>query len=870
MVNDIGHLGATVSMNIDPFQRSIKTLEAQQRALKASMKATDAVFTGQGRTVQALGVKYKLLLAQMKSQKQIVDSLKKSYEEKALALKNNANASEKEIQNVAKAERRYMLAEAELIKMNRTLQQTGRDLRQQGSAFIQAGRKVDAYGQKIQSIGGGISKVGGSVTRNFSAPVAIGMGLAVKSAADFEAQLSSIQAVSGATNQEMAQLEKLAVDMGAKTKYSSLEAAQGIEELMKAGVSTSDIMNGGLAASLDLATAGELDLKDAAEIASTALNAFKSENLSVRDAANLLAGGANASATSVSGLQMGLAQSAAVASSAGLSFNDTATALSVFANNGLKGSDAGTSLKTMLLTLQPQSDSAAEAMKRLGIITKDGSNQFYDSKGKVKSFAEISEVLKNSLEGLTPAQQQSALKAIFGSDAYRAASIAAREGADGVNQMNGEMKKTTAADVAAKKMDNLKGKIEEMKGALETMGISLGQAVIPLLSDGVKWLQQMIDKFNDLDPSTQKFIAKALLLSAVLGPLTIFVGNFVKSLGFLTSGMGKTLRGIGLLTSKLTAAKQPLIDLDLGTGKASKGLTKMDKSAGVARKGVGLFGLSLNPVGLGIAGVGVALAGGVFAWEKWGKSAVESAKRTNKWGTDVGGSADKALSKMKNYSDKTSDSLQSLDQVSSESAKKVSANMDKMVSAVSKADNAKLDKLKQEIEKLPKDMRANAQKALDTEKKQGAERVKLAENAASTVNAITLKHAKDGTKLTNEEYLLRINSQKELLALEVNQMDLSGKEKKSVLQAMENDFTKMTQAQYDERITALGKANAEEEKEFGKQKEALKKSTEILLSMILSIPSSKKSTQLAAWNMRLLRSMDMKILELSMKLCRNS
>ncbi|MGQ7101892.1 phage tail tape measure protein [Escherichia sp. SP-MK] len=131
-----------------------------------------------------------------------------------------------------------------------------------------------------------------------------------------------------------------------------MEAGQGIEELIKAGVSLTDIINGGLEGALNLATAGELELGDAAEIASTALNAFKDDNLSVAQAADLLAGAANASATSVGEMKFGLSMVSAVAAGVGLSFKDTTTALALFAQNGLKGSDAGTSLKTQTSFLQ--------------------------------------------------------------------------------------------------------------------------------------------------------------------------------------------------------------------------------------------------------------------------------------------------------------------------------------------------------------------------------------------------------------------------------------------------------------------------------------------------------------------------------------
>ncbi|MGE9877976.1 phage tail tape measure protein [Bacillus velezensis] len=410
------------------------------------------------------------------------------------------------------------------------------------------------FGSRLQSMGQSIALGFGAI----SAGVGAGLGSAVNKAMDFEQQMSNVKAVSGATGDQMEKLTDLAVDMGAKTKFSSLEAGQGIEELIKAGVSLEDIMGGGLAGALDLAVAGELDLGEAAEIASTALNAFKKDGLSVTQAANMLAGAANASATDVHELKYGLSMVSAVASGVGLSFKDTSTALAIFAQNGLKGSDAGTSLKTMLLNLTPSSKEAYGTMEDLGLITKEGANLFYDAKGNVKSFADMSQVLQDKLKGLTAQQQQAALKTMFGTDAIRAANIMMKEGAKGANSMWKEMSKVTAAEVAAEKMNNLKGQIEELSGAVETAQISVGNALLPALSKLVSVAQFLVDGFNKLSPGMQKFIAYAgsaaavvTGLVAVFGAILIFVGSVVSAVGTLTAAFGGVAAALGVTSSVL-------------------------------------------------------------------------------------------------------------------------------------------------------------------------------------------------------------------------------------------------------------------------------------------------------------------------------
>ncbi|WP_223341476.1 phage tail tape measure protein [Streptococcus infantis] len=396
----------------------------------------------------------------------------------------------------------------------------------------------------------------------------------ISKAAEFEAKMSNIKAVTGESAETMKKFNDAAIKAGADTAFSAAEAADAVGELAKAGVSTQDILNGGLTASLNLATAGELDLKEAAEITSTALNAFRRDGMTATQAANQLAGAANASATDVHELKYGLSMVAPVASGLGLSFRDTTNALAVFAQNGLKGSDAGTSLKTMLMNLQPSTKGQYEAMHELGIITKDGANQFFTAEGKIKSFAEISQVLKDKLGHLTDAEKQMALKTLFGTDAVRAATIAMNEGAEGANNMQAAIDKVTAAQVAAEKLNNLKGAIEALSGSFETLQIKVGTAVLPVLTTLVKYVDKLVDKIsnskglqtfldalNSLNPALNQFLngtkmteEQAGKFESVMVRLQPAIAGVVGAFAFgpATKGLSKMTGLLGELGGKVT------------------------------------------------------------------------------------------------------------------------------------------------------------------------------------------------------------------------------------------------------------------------------------------------------------------------------
>lgn len=355
--------------------------------------------------------------------------------------------------------------------------------------------KLDQSGLEkgLSSLGIKLTKgIAAAVTGATAALAAAGKQI-VQTGMEFEYTMSSIGALTGATAEEMQLLSDAAVKAGKDTVYSAGESALAIEELVKAGLSTEQILSDGLSGALNLAAAGGIGLANAAEIASIALNSFRDDGLNMTGVANILAGAANASAADVGSLNTALAQCAAVASGVGLSFEDTSTALAVFAQNGLKGSDAGTSLKTMLNNLQPRTDKQAAAFKELGLVMADGTSAFYDANGSLKSMDEIAGLLQTSLESLTDAERNKAMYTMFGSDSMRAANILYKEGAEGIRSMNAEMSKVTAADVAAKKLDNLKGSVEFLKGSVETLGISIYNDFAEPLKGAVDFATEQMD-----------------------------------------------------------------------------------------------------------------------------------------------------------------------------------------------------------------------------------------------------------------------------------------------------------------------------------------------------------------------------------------
>lgn len=337
--------------------------------------------------------------------------------------------------------------------------------------------------------------------------------------ARFDKEMSSVAAATHASAGEMDRLRDAAIEAGAKTSFSATEAAQGVEELAKAGVSTADILSGGLSGALDLAAAGEIGVGEAAETAASAMTQFKLKGQDLPHVADLLAAGAGKAQGSVQDMSAALNQSGLVAAQMGLSIDEATGTLAAFASAGLLGSDSGTSFKTMLLRLAAPTDVAAAKMKELGI-------EAFDSSGKFVGMAKFAGNLQSALAGLTDEQRNAALSIIFGQDAIRSSSIVYQQGERGIQ---GWIDKTNdagfAAETARLKLDNLSGDIEALKGSLETLAIRSGGA-----NEGLRILTQaatgLVNQIADLPPGLGTAVTA---LAGVSGGALLLAAGWIKA-----------------------------------------------------------------------------------------------------------------------------------------------------------------------------------------------------------------------------------------------------------------------------------------------------------------------------------------------------
>lgn len=462
----------------------------------------------------------------------------------------------------------------------------------------QALRGLNEFSGQLEGTAERAKKIGGALSAGVTLPLAALGAAGLKTAREYDSAFQQLGAVSDATGAELEALDSKAQALGADLTLpatSAADAAEAMLELARAGLSVRETLDASRGV-LQLSAAGQVSNARAAEITAAALNSFNLRGAEATRVADLLAAGANSSAAGVEDMAQALQMSSSVAAQAGVPIEDLTTMIAEMANAGIRGSDAGTSLKTMLMRLQAPTDIAKQAIKDLGVSV-------YDSTGSMLSAREIIGQFETATAGLTEEQRAAAFSTIFGADAIRAANIVVGEGVEGFDKLKTSVtEQGAAADLAGAQMQGLNGSIEAMKSSLETALLS---AVMPFKEDIMALAQGVANAasaFSELDPSVQKSVVSVVALTAAAGPALLAFSGLV--------GAANTLLPL-------------MIGLPAALANVGAGLALINSGAGVfAVASTGAAGLvaALVPLGLTVA----ALAA---VWAAWDANVEQTTRR---------------------------------------------------------------------------------------------------------------------------------------------------------------------------------------------------------------------------------------------------
>lgn len=503
------------------------------------------------------------------------------------------------------------------------------------AAMTRAGSTARTVASGMENTGRKSALIASGMTAAGLAVAAFGVA-AVKMAADFDQQMSTVQANTGATSAQMDQLRAAAIEAGASTVYSASDSADAINDLGKAGMSVTDILTGGLSGALNLAASDGMAVGDAAEYMANALSMFHLKGSQASQVADTLAAGAGKAVGNVSDFGEALNNCGAQANSFGMNVQETTGVLALFAQNGTIGAEAGTQLNSMLMKLAAPSAEAANTMKELGISA-------YDAQGHFVGMANFAGQLQKAEKNLTDEQRNQANATIFGSYAIKAANYLYEAGESGVNKWTKAVSESGyAAEQAAAKNNNLKGDLENLSGSMESLMISVGEGAQGPLRKMVQGLDTLVDAFAGLPSGAQQTIVAMASLAGVFGAVHKAAGNLNGSTSTMANNIGLAIDPIQRVKTALGSAQTAF---DLFKGSSMSASEQMEafgtsaskaqlKTAGFKAIGSSVMNLLGGPWGIALTVAGVALSAFINRQQK-AKEAAEQLQSALEAGSNI-------------------------------------------------------------------------------------------------------------------------------------------------------------------------------------------------------------------------------------------
>ena len=532
MANRIKGITVEIGGDTTGLDKALKGVNSTIKTTQSSLKDVNKLLKLDPSNTNLVTQKQKLLKDAVNATKEKLEALKTAQEQAKQQLENGTLGQDK-----------YDALQREIIETEEEL----RRLQQEAETTSSVLSKTDEAGKKFEKVGDTIAGAGRAVMPVSGAVAGLGAA-AVKTSADFDSAMSQVAAVSGATGSDFDALRDKAREMGSKTKFSASEAAQAMNYMAMAGWKTEDMLSG-IDGIMNLAAASGEDLATTSDIVTDALTAF---GLTAGDSghfADLLAAASSNANTNVSMMGETFKYCAPIAGALGYSAEDTAEAIGLMANAGIKSSQAGTSLRTIMTQLQGELKLSGKA---LGDVTIQTTN----ADGSMREFSDIIADCRGAFSKMTESEKAAAAETLVGKNAMSGflALMNAAPGdiekletaiatcSDEVDGYSG-----AAERMAAVMQDNLNGQLTILKSQIEELAISFGDALMPAIRKIVTGIQGFIDKLNGMSEGQRNAILRIGLFVAALGPFLVILGTCISKVGVAMQGFVKLAGVFGKL-----------------------------------------------------------------------------------------------------------------------------------------------------------------------------------------------------------------------------------------------------------------------------------------------------------------------------------
>ena len=685
----------------------------------------------------------------------------------------------------------------------------------------EAKASVEQFGQATTHIKSGvpamIGGVGKALTKGLTLPLAAIGGASVKTAANFEAGMSKVQAISGASAADMKRLSDMAKHMGATTKFSASQSAEALSYMGMAGWKT-DQMIAGLPGVMNLAAASGEDLGMVSDIVTDSLTAF---GLSANDTArfvDVLAATATNSNTNVAMMGETFKYAAPIAGALGYSVEDTALAVGLMANAGIKGSQAGTALRSALTRLSAPTAEVKKGMQMLGLNIKDLQGMTLDQK---------LQTLRHAFAGLDESQKVQAASLLFGKQAMSGmlAIINASE-SDYNNLKNAINNSSGAAKSMAEIMENnLKGSVTKLKSALEGAGIAIGEILAPKIKVAVDKITELVSAFTNLDPATQSTIVNIGLVAAAIGPALMIISKLMIAFSKVKTALSLASAAFSSFSAIAAGTATPITFMGQAVLAAKGGITAFAASLGLAAVPTAAFVAGVAAIGAAAVGLGVYLSQASIQTDVFGDKVSEGTQKAVGAFLDLNNQAKVALDQLawsgqtvtaqmaqgivSNFEQMNTQVVQKLQEQKEQAISSLQEMYTEMGTLDSQATQSKLARIGESYDQqiaIEQEGMARIREIMNTARE---EKRSLTEQEAAEINQIREQMKNDGVRVlseTEQEYgiiMQRMKDQAGQLSAEqaAEVVRNSLKQKEQAIQAAEEE--------YNERIRIAQQLRAE-------------------------------------------------------------
>lgn len=523
--------GITIEIGGDTtgLDKALQKVQSSLRSTQSSLKDVNKLLKLDPSNTELLTQKQRLLKDAISSTKEKLDALKQAQVQAKEQLENGTLGQDK-----------YDALQREIVETEQEL----RRLQEEAATTSTALAKIEEVGGKLESVGNSIAGVGKKVSVASTAVTGLGIA-AVKTAADFDSAMSQVAAVSGATGDELQALRDKAREMGEKTKFSASEAAEAMNYMAMAGWKTEDMLSG-IDGIMNLAAASGEDLATTSDIVTDALTAL---GLSAADSghfADILAAASSNANTNVSMMGETFKYCAPVAGALGFSAEDTAEAIGLMANAGIKSTQAGTAMRTMLTNLTGEVTFVGDAFGELTVQTTN-------TDGSMRSLGDILTDCRAAFNQMSESEKAANAEALVGKNAMSGFLAVMNAAPSDIEKLNSAINNCdgTAERMAETMQDNLTGQLTILKSQLEELAISFGEILMPAIRSIVGKIQEFVDKLNGMDEGTKETIVQIGLFVAALGPALIVLGTVVSKVGSAMKGFSALAKGVAKLSVKV-------------------------------------------------------------------------------------------------------------------------------------------------------------------------------------------------------------------------------------------------------------------------------------------------------------------------------